>query len=206
VPKVSQAHLDARREQILDAATVCFARKGIRETTMQELCAEAGLSAGAIYRYFGGKQEILYAVFARHRADARGLGGDFEGSDDPLAVFRGLLGGMFELVERPELHDSHRLSLMVFGEAMRDPKVATSYSQLHRETAARMAGLFDALQAVGRVPAHIDVEYLVWHFVVLYQGFRVQKMLDPTLDTERFKAVALSIFDAVMERPPDPSG
>ena len=198
MPKVSQAHLDARREQILDAATTCFARKGIRETTMQELCAEAGLSPGAVYRYFGGKQEIVYAVFARHRKQLGNMGDAMAGLEDPVAGLRSMLAGMFSIVDDPAHRQSHRLSLMVFGEAMKDPTVASSYSQLHRGVAAGMSALFGSLQAEGLIPEDVDVEYLVWHFVVLYQGWRVQKLLDPTLDTERFAASALRLFDALM--------
>jgi len=47
--KVTQAHIAARTGDILDAATRLFATKGIDATTMQEIAAEAGISAGAIY-------------------------------------------------------------------------------------------------------------------------------------------------------------
>ena len=60
--KVTQAHIDARTKDILDAGTRLFARKGVDDTTMQEIAAEAGLSAGAIYRYYPSKEELLRAV------------------------------------------------------------------------------------------------------------------------------------------------
>ena len=50
MPKVSEEHLDARRRQIVDAAIVCFVRKGFHRATMQDICREAGLSAGAVDR------------------------------------------------------------------------------------------------------------------------------------------------------------
>jgi len=46
VPKVTQAHLDARREQILNAAVACFEDKGFHQTTMADICGEAELSPG----------------------------------------------------------------------------------------------------------------------------------------------------------------
>ena len=61
--RVTQQHVDARRESILDAAARLFARNGISGATMAEIAAEADLSAGAIYRYFGSKEELLRAVF-----------------------------------------------------------------------------------------------------------------------------------------------
>jgi AcrR family transcriptional regulator len=62
MPKVTQAHLDARRRQIVDAARVRFAGHGFARTSMADIVAEAGLSNGAIYRYFRSKDEIVVAV------------------------------------------------------------------------------------------------------------------------------------------------
>jgi TetR/AcrR family transcriptional regulator, transcriptional repressor of aconitase len=62
MPKVAQSHLDARRQQIVDAARVRFARQGFARTSMADIVAETGLSNGAIYRYFSSKDEIVAAV------------------------------------------------------------------------------------------------------------------------------------------------
>src|SRR3954451_7223267 len=62
VPRVSEEPLIARREQILDAARVCFLAKGLHNTSMQDLIHEAGLSVGAVYRYFKSKNEIINAI------------------------------------------------------------------------------------------------------------------------------------------------
>ncbi|MBI5948127.1 MAG: TetR/AcrR family transcriptional regulator [Chloroflexi bacterium] len=61
--KVTQEHIDARTGAIQRAALVAFARKGYERTTMAEIAEEAGLSAGAIYRYFPGKAQLLQSVF-----------------------------------------------------------------------------------------------------------------------------------------------
>src|SRR3954451_17911259 len=62
VPRVSEEHLIARRDQILDAARVCFLSKGLHNTSMQDLIQEAGLSVGAVYRYFKSKNDIIAAI------------------------------------------------------------------------------------------------------------------------------------------------
>ena len=56
--RVSDAHLEARRQSILDAATRVFAHKGIASATMAEIASEAGISPGAIYRYFENKEDL----------------------------------------------------------------------------------------------------------------------------------------------------
>jgi TetR/AcrR family transcriptional regulator, transcriptional repressor of aconitase len=62
MPKVSQEHLERRRQQILDAATDCFARHGFHATSMQEIFRASGLSAGAVYRYFPSKNSLIKAI------------------------------------------------------------------------------------------------------------------------------------------------
>src|SRR5207247_9916699 len=73
MPKVSDAYLEARRAEILDAAWRCLADKGYHQTTMQDVCEESGLSYGAIYRYFASKEDILIAIFERIAEVSRGI-------------------------------------------------------------------------------------------------------------------------------------
>lgn len=62
--KVTRAHTEARREAIRDAAFRLFVRKGVEDARMEEIAAEAGLSAGAIYRYYPSKQHLLQVVLS----------------------------------------------------------------------------------------------------------------------------------------------
>src|SRR5258708_25921276 len=59
-----------RRGEILAAAQTCFARSGFHQTSMQEICAEAGMSPGNLYRYFRSKEDIIAGIAERDRADA----------------------------------------------------------------------------------------------------------------------------------------
>jgi TetR/AcrR family transcriptional regulator len=55
----------SRRDQILDAATACFARYGYRRTSMDALARAAGMSRPAVYQYFTGKEEVFRAMGVR---------------------------------------------------------------------------------------------------------------------------------------------
>ena len=65
MPKVTAAYREARRDEIIDAALRAFAAKGFQGTSMADVIAEAGLSAGAIYGHFAGKKELFAAVAGR---------------------------------------------------------------------------------------------------------------------------------------------
>ncbi|MBI4491330.1 MAG: TetR/AcrR family transcriptional regulator [Chloroflexi bacterium] len=62
MPKVTPAHEQRRREQILAAALACFARHGYRATSMDDLVRESGLSVGAIYTYYPSKEDLFLAL------------------------------------------------------------------------------------------------------------------------------------------------
>lgn len=53
---------ERRSAQLLDAAARLMERDGSQAVAMQAVAAEAGVSVGLIYRYFGSKQDLLLAV------------------------------------------------------------------------------------------------------------------------------------------------
>jgi AcrR family transcriptional regulator len=126
MPRVTQEHLDARRKQILDAAAVCFARKGFHGTSMPDIFTEANLSAGAIYRYFPSKQAIIQElldavmepVLDALRAAAQ--------VDPPLTV-----PDIIDLIHREmitalDTDEANSLLVQFWAESMRTPEIRSS--------------------------------------------------------------------------------
>jgi len=186
MPKVSQAHRDARRNQILDAATSCFAQHGIGATTIAKICAKAGLSAGAVYGHFGSKTEILHAVYDRSIQSNQGFADRLSAATDPIATVRGMVAGLVGIISQPALHDAHRLSLRVQAEGLSDPTLAARYAAVHRTAVDSMVPLLERMQQAGQLDPTLDVAYTLRVVVATYQGLRVQALLDDTLDLERF--------------------
>jgi len=62
VPRISQVRKDEQRQRFVEAAWRCAARKGYRDITVDDVCAEAGLSKGAFYGYFDHKRSLLLAM------------------------------------------------------------------------------------------------------------------------------------------------
>jgi len=59
MPKISEERRAERREQILAAARRCFAEHGYEGATVARLEQETGLSRGAIFNYFGSKEDLF---------------------------------------------------------------------------------------------------------------------------------------------------
>src|SRR5438270_3751001 len=67
-PQIDSSNAD-RRSQILEAALVCFAKRGFHQTSMHDISGEAGISVGLIYRYFENKEAVISAMAARHKEE-----------------------------------------------------------------------------------------------------------------------------------------
>jgi AcrR family transcriptional regulator len=115
VPRVSQEHLDARRRQILDAAAGCFARNGFHATSMADIQAAAGLSAGGVYRHFAGKDDIIVVLTNRV-------------VDGMVERFRETAEGgtpsVARLIEAMHAGADAALMVQIWAEAGRNPKIA----------------------------------------------------------------------------------
>jgi TetR/AcrR family fatty acid metabolism transcriptional regulator len=65
VDPVQAQRVDARRSQILDAATEVFADKGFHAATIRAIAQQAGLADGTIYLYFENKSDLLLGILNR---------------------------------------------------------------------------------------------------------------------------------------------
>ncbi|QNE46389.1 TetR/AcrR family transcriptional regulator [Glaciihabitans sp. INWT7] len=65
MPKVSEEYRTAKRAEIAGAALRAFSRRGFHATSMADIIAESGMSAGAIYGIFSSKSDIVFDVASR---------------------------------------------------------------------------------------------------------------------------------------------
>jgi AcrR family transcriptional regulator len=111
----------SRRNQVLQAAAVCFARSGFHGASMAEISKEAGMSAGHIYNYFDSKEAIVMAFVDLEAEHVTAQLRELESRDDPLQ-------SMIE--EAPRHIDENldpqyfQLPMEMFAEAARNPKIA----------------------------------------------------------------------------------
>jgi AcrR family transcriptional regulator len=181
MPKVSEEHLAARRRQILDAALVCFSRRGFHQTSMQAIFEESGLSPGAVYRYFKGKEQIVEAIAAET------LGGFAAAVESgPPGAPGEVLGRLLGAIDSVPLRDQRlRLALQIWGEAIVNPRVGGFVR-------AAIDGLRERMAAELLVP---DPDATARVLVALVQGMVVQRDLyGDDFDAEGFRADALALL------------
>jgi AcrR family transcriptional regulator len=112
-----------RRDQILNAATDCFASRGFNGTTTRELAARVGITEAALYRYFPSKEALYRAIVDRKMSapDPASAVAAAALAGDDRAVFTGLAR---EILERSE-SDPAFLRILLFtaleGHALAQP-------------------------------------------------------------------------------------
>ncbi|HLZ70995.1 MAG TPA: TetR/AcrR family transcriptional regulator [Dehalococcoidia bacterium] len=205
MPRVSPEHLAARRRQILAAAGACFARRGFHQATMQDICDEAGLSPGAIYRYFASKIELIAALcdmnLQRH-ADLIGAaaqGRDFTAlADEVIAAYFGLGGEI-------EQGDADAFDLELIAEAGRNPEIGAIWRRCFAGLREVFAGLVAAAQQRGEIAAELDPEAVATMAISFYYGLLIQKSLDPAIDTPPYIAVMKALLNGAFRPGPVPA-
>ena len=60
-----------RRARFLEAGLIVFADKGYAQSTVTDVCAEAGLSRRQFYEEFSDRESLLVTIYDRIQADAR---------------------------------------------------------------------------------------------------------------------------------------
>ena len=100
---VSDQDKSQRRDDIVAAAKIVFARKGFHASTIADVAKQAGIAYGSIYWYFDSKDELFHALMAVEEQALRAhLGSATASVDDGRsgeALFRTAVQATFEFFE-----------------------------------------------------------------------------------------------------------
>ena len=191
MPKVLPVYLENRRQQIIDASAACFARGGFHRTTMQDICNEAGLSPGALYRYFESKEEIILAMCDRgHDEDVATIREAME-LNDTAAILGELIRIYFSGIAD---HESCALMVELLSEATRNEKIGESMREGWVKIMEPMAALMTKAQERGDVSPDLDPTAVASVMMGVYQGLVLQHLIHPDMDVEGYADVTRALF------------
>lgn len=168
MPRLTEASARARRDEIVAAAIRVMARKGLAHTSVADISAESGLSAGSIYSHFSGRGEIgLQVATSVIGRRARRL----SAATVPLAPA--------EIVERFLTEDDGevpvQLVLQMWAEATVDPEIRAIFDGVMRRLSATYA---DAVRPWAAMHGG-DAEDYARGMMALAQAYIVRAALMP---------------------------
>ena len=192
MPKVTEQHRLARQDEIIAAALAAFRRKGFQATSMAEIIAESGLSAGAIYGYFPSKADIIYAV-ATKIVGARIVDLDnlarVEPMPEPAVMLRTLLQGLIDNLGFPAI------LLQVWGEAVTDDRLrelcVEIFSRLRDAVTLYIVLWQQSAHGASEQEAQRIAKDQVPLFISVVNGFVVQDSLVTGFDRDAYLAATL---------------
>ena len=187
MPRVSEQHLEQRRRQIIDAARRCFIRKGFHQTSMQDIFREAGLSAGAVYRYFRSKNDIIRVIATEHQSR---ITHELETvlSADPLPPLHEIVGRFAEHIQEALAEDGIlRVAPQGWAEATYNPELGEVVGDLIADTRSWWAKIATRMRDAGRLPADADPQAVGATLVCLVPGFVLQRLVTGDVDAATFR-------------------
>ncbi|RMI39414.1 TetR/AcrR family transcriptional regulator [Streptomyces triticirhizae] len=162
---------DARRQAVAGALLRIAARDGLSAVSMRTVADEAGMSLGAVQRYFASKDELLRFAFdvavAGFRARLDAIGADRPAPTLAEALRQALLA--FLPTDEESLAEA-RIWVAFCAEAAVRPEFARAIEELDAEARDRLGAALAAARAAGHLPASRDPAATAELFLVIIDG------------------------------------
>ena len=174
------------RQRVIDAAIACFERSGFHGASMHEICAEAGMSPGALYRHFPSKVAIIAAIAEAERARHAAFFERLAQADDPVEALAGIGVDTLELMLTGR---TASLTAETMAEAIRNPEIRAMCDRSITEARQALVAALQRGQSRGLVDPALDVATACQLIIAMADGLCVHQALDPTLTVARFRPV-----------------
>ena len=188
-PAKNQHIKDARRTDILRAASRVFAKKGFAAAKINDIAHEAGLSHGLVYHYFRTKDDVFAAILESKIEHMRcAMKEDEAASGSAVERLRASLGRWLErTVEEPEM------GLMIAQAMLSDslsPAIRTMLADHARESFGESVARIRLAQRRGEIGKHASAEELATSVMCIMRGLALATLVDhglkfthPSVDT-----------------------
>jgi AcrR family transcriptional regulator len=197
MPRVSAEHRAARREEIIDATIRCVAREGFHKTTMAAVIAESGLSAGAVYGYFKGKDELIRATAERAVGTVTGTLHAVATGPGPVSV-AGALGVLLQALEAlAAQHDGAfpRVAVQAWAEALRDDQVARLVRAQVESLRSGWREVLERIRRDGGLAADADLDTMAQVVTGMLPGYVLQRLMIGDVDPATYAAALAALTE-----------
>ncbi len=185
-----------QRERILEAARLCFLKRGFHAASIADIAQEAEMSPGLMYRYFANKHAIIKAIIERQLESGRR---QLEEIKSPADLVQGILNAIERWRSGSADQMNAPLFLEISAEATRDAEIAATVQEADRLIKNH---LLEAMQrtaptrALYEDPRRANARILLLLSVV--EGLAIRACRDPQLDRELLRS-ALTKFIAGLQ-------
>ena len=191
-----------RRAEILDAAERCFALAGFHRASMQDICTEAVMSPGNLYRYFPSKEALIAGICERNRADAVDSFNQVEDAPDFFDALAGL--ARYHLVDRTD--DEVSICAEIMAESRRHPDIRQLYQTIENDIRDRMAAMLQRAAERGEIRADLDTQAVAGLLMAIGDGMSWRRSVDPKFSAEEALPLILNMVHGLLAVPKQGGG
>jgi TetR/AcrR family transcriptional regulator, repressor for uid operon len=160
---------EAQVARIMDAARKCFVQSGFRGASMHDICREAGMSPGALYRYFPSKEAVIEAIAEHDRQ-----------SD---------VANMMKIGNGPTLIDGFMNAIMAHFQDLHDRGMAPLFTEIRAESMRN--------EAVAACCAKTEGQFIAIFHAFLEQA-KVQKLIDPVAGIDAIVPIMMALGEGMI--------
>jgi len=206
MPRITEERREARREQILDAARTCVLEHGLEAVSMEMIIARSGLSTGAVYRYFKGKDEIIAAAVTASAAEIGAAVAPILAGPAPALpseLIESLLAAWVSYshsgVGAAAGVDRMPVALHGWSHAQADPELKATLRANLRGLRHRLVPAIKKWQADGVIAASADPDAVAQLILSICLGFVAQRSLTGDANVEAHAAALAALTGAARE-------
>ncbi|WP_158076786.1 TetR/AcrR family transcriptional regulator [Wohlfahrtiimonas populi] len=169
-------------QHILDAAVVCFAKKGFHSTTTAEICREAGMSPGHVFHYFSSKQEIIEAIAENDRVIFADIFAENVNESKVVDSIVAIIRAVVKYIT--VYHISARLCIEINAEATRNPEIMKIFLENEKWNKKALTDLITIGIQNGEVAQDLQPGIITDWLFILTNGILCYSVTDQSFDWE----------------------
>jgi AcrR family transcriptional regulator len=195
MPRLRQETQKARIENILQAAERCFARRGFDATTIADICDEAGVSVGALYTHFEGKEAIVEAICEPAIEGRQAIMRELAEEGAALADAESILALVTEMLSSRQGATDAALDVHLWSESLRNRRIRTLTRRAFRALDDGLTTLVQSSQARGDIRGDLPPSAVAAVLVAAVAGLEVRRALGLDDDGDSITAVLRALGD-----------
>ena len=206
MPRITDERREARREQILEAARACLQEHGLEAVSMEMIIARSGLSTGAVYGYFKGKDEIINAAVTDGTAAMGRLLAPILNNPEPPPLPE-LMEQLLRTIADFGQHkrdgiDRLLVSLHGWSHSQSDPGLKAPTRAAYRRQRELFADTVRRWQAAGTLDPAADPDGVAQLLQSICLGFVAQRALAGDADVQAHIGALRVLTSQLRPRPP----
>ena len=202
MPVVTEEHRAAQRARILAATLQVVRTKGMSRLAMSDIIAGSGMSAGAIYGYFAGKDDLVFALaewLVGGRLDALEEAAAERPVPPPEEAFRRIFAGL------PEGFLADGVVLQIWAEGLTNARIRVlalrTIKDLYAAAGRYLRSWLEVECGFGAAEAQALAEATAPALVALAQGFIVQAGLLDDFAAEAYVPSIRALAETIATSP-----